>query len=98
MFIFILILITIIAKTFVHYKYLEFREDSYFTGQSPILDLLMPQNKRAGYTKFYLSTIMFPVLSKDGDQKLRTITNYLVLFFYIQVISTIGFYILVENI
>jgi hypothetical protein len=76
-------IITFIAKIIVHNKYLDFRDDAYFTGPSPILDALLPQKKRAEYVKLYISMLWFPILSKEGDQKLKSITNYLILFLYL---------------
>lgn len=71
------------TKAILHYRFLSEKKDSFFIKPNTFLDSIVPLKRRVTYFKIYISSLMFPVLSKVGNSILRKKINIVVLSFYL---------------
>jgi len=83
------LLVLFITKLVMHYKLMSYRKGTDFISTNNLLDSIMPFERRVLYMKIYLSSLMFPVLSKAENDFLKKKINLMVVLFYIVLISLI---------
>jgi hypothetical protein len=74
------------TKAILHYRLLSEKKDSFFIKPNTFLDNIVPLKRRVAYFKIYISSLMFPVLSKSGNSILKKKINIMVLSFYLTLI------------